>query len=85
MSITDGFQNWCNLQHLIAAHATLVQVQSNPDMSILLRNGVDINTLLDEAEAVLEQGMNRPANIKETLHILRNIRQNLQRNDQRTP
>ncbi|KAK5453329.1 hypothetical protein LTS15_006514 [Exophiala xenobiotica] len=85
MSTTDGFQNWCNLQHLIAAFAILVQVQSSPDMSILLRNGVDINTLLDEAEEVLEQGMNRPANIRETLHILRNIRQNLLRNNQRTP
>ncbi|KAK5305153.1 hypothetical protein LTR99_004219 [Exophiala xenobiotica] len=85
MSTTDGIQNWCNLQHLIAAFAILVQVQSSPDMSILIRNGVDINTLLDEAEEVLEQGMNRPANIRETLHILRNIRQKLLRNNQRTP
>ncbi|KIX01281.1 uncharacterized protein Z518_09006 [Rhinocladiella mackenziei CBS 650.93] len=81
----DYFENWCNLQHLIAAHAIIVQVRNSPTMSILLRDSGDPSQLLDAAENVLERCLNRPATIRETLGLLRNIRQNFQRNTPRTP
>lgn len=84
-SLRDYFESWCNLQHLIAAYAVIVQVQSSPKMSILLRDSGDPSQLLDAAEVVLEQGLTRPANIREVLVILRHIRQNFQRNTPRTP
>lgn len=54
-------------------------------MSILLKEHGDPMGLLDAAEIVIEQGVNRPANVRETLGMLRNIRQNFQRNTPRTP
>ncbi len=85
LRLHDHFESWCNLQHLIAAYAIILQVHSSPIMSILLRDSGDANQLLDAAEIVLEQGPNRPANIRETLGVLRNIRHNFQRNLARTP
>ena len=83
--LCDHFESWCNLQHLIAAYAVIVQVQNSPQMSILLQESGDPAQLLDVTEAVLEQGLNRPSNIKETLEMLRHMRQNFQRNAPHTP
>lgn len=79
------FESWCNLQHLVAAYATILQVQNSPHMSVLLQDSGDADQLLDAAEVVLGQGLNRPANITETLAMLRHIRQNFQRNTPRAP
>jgi hypothetical protein len=84
-SLRDYFESWCNLQHLVAAYAIIIQVQVSPHMSILLRDSGDADQLLDAAEAILEQGLNRPANVRETLGMMKNIRQNLQKNSPRTP
>lgn len=81
----DYFENWCSFQHLIAAYAIILQVQNSSTMSILLRETGDPDQLLDAAEAVLEQDMGRSANIRETLGMLRSIRQNFQRHTPRTP
>ena len=85
LNLNDYFESWCNLQHLISAYAIIVQVQNSPSLSILLRDSGDPTQLLDAAEMVLDQGVNRPANIRETLGMLRNIRLNFQKNTPRTP
>lgn len=79
----EYFENWNNLQHLIAAYAIIVQVQTSPKMSVLLCG--DPSQLLDSVEFVLEEGLNRPLNVRETLNLLRNIRQNFQRHTPITP
>ncbi len=79
------FESWCNLQHLVAAYATILQVRNSPQMSILLQDSGDADQLLDAAEVVLGSGLNRPANITETLGMLRHIRLNFQKNSSRTP
>ncbi|KAH0829448.1 hypothetical protein FOPE_10216 [Fonsecaea pedrosoi] len=80
----EYLESWCNLQHLVAAYATILQVQTSA-ISILLQGYGDPDHLLDLAEVVLEKGLNRPANIRESLDILRNIRQNFKRSMPPTP
>jgi hypothetical protein len=84
-SLWTYFENWNNLQHLIAAYAIILQVQYSPHVSLLLRDSGGANELLDAAEDVLEKGLNRPANIREFLKVLRHVRHNFQRKAPPTP
>ncbi|KIX93068.1 uncharacterized protein Z520_11125 [Fonsecaea multimorphosa CBS 102226] len=80
----EYFESWSNLQHLIAAYAIILQVQASA-ISILLQGYGDPEQLLDLADAALEHGLNRPPNVRESLGILRHIRENFRRDTPRTP
>ncbi|OAP63945.1 hypothetical protein AYL99_03172 [Fonsecaea erecta] len=80
----EYFESWSNLQHLVAAYAIILQVQESA-IAVLLQGYGDPDRLLDIAEAVLEHGLNRPPNIRETLTILKHIRRNFKRNTTTSP
>jgi hypothetical protein len=49
-----SYYNWCDTQMLFAAYLVILQLKSNPTLTMVLKDFGEINWLLDTVEGMLE-------------------------------